>query len=96
MNLDEIIPSLLVPGWIACLFAVTAGIIKIFEYRRAYDWTVIISIVARIVTGLLFLVDPEVFTPRIVLLRFTLTMLFLAEDARQGLKIAGRTYKKHA
>ena len=96
MNLDQIVPSLLVPGWIACVMAVLAGVIKIIEYRRVYDWTVIVSIISRFVIGFVFLVDPEVLTPRVILLRFALVMLFLSENARRGLKIAGRRYKRHA
>lgn len=92
--MDELVVSLLIPGWLACALAVAAGVIKIVEYRGAYDFTVIVSIVARFSIGLLYLIEPELITPRIILLRFAVTLLFLSENMRQGLRFAGRRYRR--
>ncbi len=91
---DFIAHAFLIPSWITALFATISAVIKIYEYRGHYDLSVAVSIAARFVLGVLYLSDVTVINDRVIAIRFALTMLFVAEVMRQGLRHVGKRYGK--
>lgn len=91
---DYIAHQFLVPSVVTALFALLSASIKVYEYRRHYDLSVVVSILSRVALGLLYLSDVTVINDRVIAIRFALTMLFAAEVMRQGLKHVGKRYGK--
>lgn len=91
---DFIAHAFLIPSWLTAFFAFASAVIKVFEYRGHYDLSVAVSIVARFALGALYLSDVTVINDRVIAIRFALTMLFVAEVMRQGLKHVGKRYGK--
>ena len=89
---DYIAHQFLVPSVVTALFALLSASIKVYEYRRHYDLSVVVSILSRVALGLLYLSDVTVINDRVIAIRFALTMLFAAEVMRQGLKHVGKRY----
>lgn len=89
---DFIAHAFLVPSFVTALFAMLSAALKIIEYRRHYDLSVSVSILARVALGVLYLSDVTVINDRVIAIRFALTMLFAAEVMRQGLKHVGKRY----
>ena len=89
---DYIAHQFLVPSVVTALFALLSASIKVYEYRRHYDLSVVVSILSRLALGLLYMSDVTVINDRVIAIRFALTMLFAAEVMRQGLKHVGKRY----
>lgn len=94
LGTDFIVHTLLIPAWLTSLFAIMAAALKVYEYRGHYDLSVAVSIAARGVLGVLYLSDVTVINDRVIAIRFALTMLFVAEVMRQGLRHVGKRYGK--